>query len=1052
MTSCPSHIFRFPEVRVVEASAGSGKTYALAKRYIQLVFSQPLHQQNTPMRHVLAITFTNKAAFEMKRRILDFLKKMALGDLSAVEEETILKPLGLSAGQAQEKAFAIMEMLVHQYNYFQVQTIDSFINALLSGCAFKIGLSANFKIKTNALEYLEYGLDQMMDRALRDAETKKVFEKFLHQYLFLENKPNWFAKKDMLALLYGLYQQGNIYGQTFQSYPIEDKALLEQKMHILALMRELKSAAAEALDGRFVKSLDKFLSQYQAAFDVDRVSDYFAREDLPVKKKADAPRRADTLWQDIRKQLKTLCEEEALTVFDPYIEIFHELSREFEQKAKKDDLLFLEELNKKAKALFDEGAVTVEELYYRLATRFHHYLMDEFQDTSLLQWENLQMMVEEALSTGGSLFYVGDKKQAIYGFRGGEMKLFDSIQQQFRSFNVCREQLGRNFRSQKAIVEFNNTVFSPANLRRFIEAKQAFEQEKKKKDPVVFSENDFQALDNIFYSSRQAHLPQHDGGVVQVEVIENERKEDRDELVRLRVLAFIFEAQKRFRLKDIALLTRSNDEIELLTRWLMEEGISVQSERTMNIRENPVVRDLTALLEFLNSPIDNCAFARFILGGVFTSASGVSKEEIQRYLLGLRVKITTEKDFYIYRDFRVAHQELWESLLDDFFRQVGLYPLYELMISILKRFDVFARFPEHQGFVMRFLELIKEQEEDHTDVASFLESFENLQNEKLYVHMTDSDAVKILTIHKSKGLEFPVVIIPFLGMRIKVGAGGGVGQLSYILDFQEQRLQLMRIKEKYLKFSGQLREIWRDEYIRSFFYELNSMYVALTRASEELYVLVPHKTGNSFNPARFLIPEECFQMGTVSGRGYQEPEEAPRFFLPPPVYHDWLAYLKEEFLAGDKVFHRQAVLRGDLLHAILSFVGNLRDAEPQDMIDDAYKQAAAFYPQLKDKGEYKDIIYKFIQQEDIKPFFFVGDGDVFQEWEAVNPWGQTRRFDRMIVRPEDIWIADFKSARDSKADYAQQMQEYMLMAREIFPKKDIRGFLLYLDTGEAEEV
>ena len=621
MTSSPFEMFRFPEVRVVEASAGSGKTYALAQRYIHLLLNQPGDPQHTPMRSILAITFTNKAAFEMKRRILDFLKKIALEELSPSEEESLLKPLGLSRTQAREKAFRIMETLVQQYNYFQVQTIDSFINALLSGCAFKVGLSAHFKIKRNAFEYIEYSLDQMIDRAVRDPATRKVFENFLHQYIFLENKPGWFPKKDMLALLFGLYQQSNIYGQDFQSYPLADKELLEHKKAILGLMRSLKDQAGEGVDGRFLKSLEKFLTQYKGGFDIDRVSDFFAREDLPVKKNAELPDSVFRLWADIRGQLKTLCEEEALTVFDPYIEIFQHIKTDFEQKARKDDLLFLEELNKKAKALFDEGAVTVEELYYRLATRFHHYLLDEFQDTSLLQWSNLQMMVEEALSTGGSLFYVGDKKQAIYGFRGGEIQLFDGIQRQFSHFNVCREQLAKNYRSQKAVVDFNSLIFSPENLRRFIAAKEEFERDKKK-TPVVFTDKDFQMLENVYGTSQQSPVPGHDAGLVRVEMVVSDRKEVRDELIREMVVGRIEDAQRRFPFKNIALLARSNDEIELLTRWLTEAGIPVQSERTVNIRENALVQDLIWLLKFLHSPIDNCAFARFILGDLFSAASG----------------------------------------------------------------------------------------------------------------------------------------------------------------------------------------------------------------------------------------------------------------------------------------------------------------------------------------------------------------------------------------------------------------------------------------------
>ncbi|MFA5260774.1 MAG: 3'-5' exonuclease, partial [Candidatus Omnitrophota bacterium] len=812
----------------------------------------------------------------------------------------------------------------------------------------------------------------------------------------------------------------------------------------------LKEQASAALDGRFLKSLEKFLAQYQGGFDIDRVSDFFTREDLPVKKSAELPDSVYRLWADIRSHLKTLCEEEALTAFDPYIEIFQHIKADFELKARKDDLLFLEELNKKAKSLFDEGAVTVEELYYRLATRFHHYLLDEFQDTSLLQWSNLKMMVEEALSTGGSLFYVGDKKQAIYGFRGGEIQLFDGIQQQFSHFNVCQEQLANNYRSQQAIVEFNNRIFSIENLRRFIAAKEEFEEDKKK-TPVVFTEGEFQMLENVYGSSRQSHSPGREAGVVRVEIVVSDRKEDRDELIREMVVGRIEDAQRRFPLKDIALLTRSNDEIELLTRWLTEAGIPVQSERTVNIRENALVQDLIFLLKFLHSPIDNCAFARFIFGDLF-SACVRDKDVYQKYLLETRTKMAAEKDFVLYRDFRGRFPRVWDDMFDEFFRQAGLYPLYELMISILRRFDVFVHFPGQQGFVMRFLELIKEEEENYTDAGSFLEKFDDMEEEKLYVHMTDAEAVKILTIHKAKGLEFPVVVIPFLGMRIKIGAGGGVGQVSYVLDFKEQNLRLMRIKEKYLKYSGPLYDIWREEYVRAFLFELNSIYVALTRASEELYVFVPNKTGTGFNPAQFLFPEECMQTGEAARRDRKASRKGPRLLLPPPVYQDWLAYLKDEFLDGDKVLRRQAVLRGDIAHAVLSFIDNLEGENVEESVGLALRQARALYPQIGEGREYQTLVCRFVSDEQIRPFFYIKEGDVCREWETVDRQGQTRRIDRLILGSQEIWVADFKSSREPATDYFQQVRAYMHIVRELFPGKVVRGFLLYIDTCAAEEV
>ena len=227
-----ARLFQFPEVRVVEASAGSGKTYCLARRYIQLLLTSN-NSFPLPLRHILAITFTNKAAFEMKARILELLKKISLRQCSKTEEENILLPVGVDGNQASLITMGMMDDLICHYNFFQVQTIDSFINALLSGCAFKIGLTANFRIKTNSSEYLEHSLDELIDQAHRDKKILKVFEQFLNHYLYLENRMGWFPKKDMLGIMTAVYQQHNRYGLDYALGPIAQEDIIKLKRSIL---------------------------------------------------------------------------------------------------------------------------------------------------------------------------------------------------------------------------------------------------------------------------------------------------------------------------------------------------------------------------------------------------------------------------------------------------------------------------------------------------------------------------------------------------------------------------------------------------------------------------------------------------------------------------------------------------------------------------------------------------------------------------------------------------------------------------------------------------
>src|SRR3989338_5638629 len=297
-----------PHIYVVEASAGAGKTYALARRYVQLLFdSVPPHEQSA-FRNILAITFTNKAAFEMKERILEFIKTIALKKRSQEDMSVLLSSSSINREQASEKAFGMIEELLKNYNFFQVQTIDSFINALLSGCAFRVGLSANFKIKKDSRATLESSLDRLIDRSSKEEEIRKIFDNFLNQYLFLENRTGWFPKKDILSLVGSLFSKMNMLGFDYDQKSFSSSQILIMKKDIWALMNELKENIPKGTDSRFLKIFDGFLHQKGQGFDIDSVSDYFARDEFPLKKDYTLPPKVEGLWKDIRRQLQRLCE------------------------------------------------------------------------------------------------------------------------------------------------------------------------------------------------------------------------------------------------------------------------------------------------------------------------------------------------------------------------------------------------------------------------------------------------------------------------------------------------------------------------------------------------------------------------------------------------------------------------------------------------------------------------------------------------------------------------------------------------------------------------
>lgn len=1053
MNKPSSEIFTFPEVRVVEASAGSGKTFALAKRYLQLLLNPQADVRQLPIRHILALTFTNKAAFEMKERILEYLKLLASGEITAWLEDEILKPIGVDKASAAVKAGLIMEQIIHHYNFFQVQTIDKFINALLSGCAFKIGLTANFRIKTNSREYLERSLDELIEAAKRDKNLRRSFEEFLHHYLYLENRTGWFPKRDILAIVGTLFKQSNYYGLTYKEPTTTSEEVVKLKRSVLKDIKDLKEILPEDTHKSFENSLNNFLDKNVSGFDTESLSTYFAREELPVRKGGKIPSAVSKLWEKIRTAISELCHKESENLFSPYVQIYLKVESYLKNLAAKDDVLFLEQLNKKAAQLFDDDYVTVEELYYRLATRFHHYLIDEFQDTSRLQWHNLEKMAEEALSTGGSLFYVGDKKQAIYGFRGGEVGLFEAIKDEFSHFNVISQKLTKNWRSQKAVVEFNNTVFSADNLKQFLGTLEEHNLKSDKKAPVTFSDDDAGAIASIYENTLQGVKENCDGGYVCFEFIDADNKPERDEAIKEKVIACVHELKERYAFRDIAILTRGNRDIEELTSWLLEEGFPVESERTSNVKENALIKEIVAFLKFLESPIDNLAFADFILGDIFQKASGLKAEELHDFIFSRRDVIRAAKDNYLYMEFRAAYEKQWAGFIEEFFKNVGLYPLYELVVSIYYRLDCLKNFPKAQGYLMHVLEIIKNAEEDFPDLASFLSHFEELEGEELFVKVVDIDAIRLLTIHKAKGLEFPVVILPFLGIDVQVGSSADDNQQSFVLKKEDERIVLLKLKKNCLIFNDYLYQVHAEEYKKALLSELNNTYVALTRAKEELYGFIPKKVGASLNLVKYLLPENCYQSGHQLLKKAVEAKKSKDVImkLPASQCHDWIAYLKDEFLSEEELANRENRRRGELIHAIFSHIGSIKEGHADIVVKDALEKAALYYPYVDDWKDLGQLVLNVLQSKTLGKFFYAPDAQVLNETEIVNKFGQTKRIDRLIINKDAVWVIDYKSSRDETGKDIKQVKEYVELVSMLYAK-NVKGFIIYLDNLSVEEV
>jgi ATP-dependent helicase/nuclease subunit A len=1042
---------RSSQVYIVEASAGSGKTYALATHYIRLL----LDPSSTPKKieNILAITFTNKAAREMKERILDLLKKIALDKFADQEEEIrLISGLSINKKTAQEKSLKLMDYIIGNYNFFQVKTIDSFINMILLGCAYRLNLSANFKIKDNRRDYLAYSIDECINKANHDKKTRKLFDDFLNQYVYLKEKSSWFAKTDILGLMGALFYHANIYGGRFKKFDLKGKNIFQEKQKVLKLYKELSENLPEGVHGTFRKTIDNFVQKHSEKYDFGELkSKTLLGDEVQMRGAASVPTGVGRLWKQIRAMNSELAEKEASSLFNCYIDIFDLVYGAFREIASQDDVLFLEELNQQAHSLINENGITVPELYYQLASRLQHFLIDEFQDTSVLQWQNLYPMVVETLSTGGSLFYVGDKKQAIFRFRGGEVSLFDRIKDEFSAY-VKEDSLKINYRSQKEIVEFNNFIFSRDNLQRFLIAQQPEDNELKR-----FSPEDINDILAVFSGSRQEHNKDgfHEQGRVKVELIAAFDKEERNELIKQKLLELIesFKKERRFDLKDIAVLCRDNAEVELISGWLIEGKIPVESDKTLNIKNNYIIKELLVFIRFLNSPIDNLSFSAFILGDMFQKVTGTENAKIKDFLFAIKEKTSRQQGFYIYREFRKVFPGIWDDFIEDFFRRTGFVSLYELTIDIYNKFRVFKNFPDQQGFFMHFLQIIKDSEEECQGITDFLVYLEELDNFRLYVNSSDVDALRVTTIHKAKGLGFGVIVIPFLEFNIShLGASDMKIKVSYAVEPADDGLALLRLDTKYAQLSPRIRQVYEKEYKNTFIDELNTVYVSLTRAKNELYIFIPEGSEKTRNIASLLIPQDRFTRGAGQVYKSQIKDSVASMLIEPPEYKDWNCTLKEEFGDLNALKNRQKILRGKIFHEILASIGNLVQEDKDKQLKVGLAKAGLLSSFSGDLSSLETIIRKLLEQKTARKFFYVADGMVFQEKEILDRFGATKRIDRLIVKENEIWIVDYKTKGDDAVDYKGQLDGYKEIIKEIYPGKIVRCFIIFLEEAKIEEI
>jgi len=1053
----------FPHVLRVQASAGSGKTFLLACRFVQFLISAWIPRSH--VGNMVAITFTREATAEMRRRILDFLKGAAFGEAGTL---AALAPLlSMPVEELKQKAGSCVDELLRSYDLWQVRTIDSFLYQLVQSASHELGLSRQEEIETHETPLRAAAMDRILLRSSREPALWALLQDALGHYLHFQARAAWWPRDALLAALENLHSLENTYGLPIRPvrgkhFSVDRGGLQEAASDFLqaVAMRDckLKVNARKAIEAAGRGDLPRALSM--SVWTMDSALDLFL-------KGQDVPAEVAAAWGRMKALAEEYAEARARESVRPFLALLAPWSVELDELKTASRAIFFSDINRLTRRILSE--FVIPEVVFRLGERFYHFLLDEFQDTSRLQWRNLFPLLENALAEGGSLFCVGDAKQILYRWRGSDVEVFRHGPEGFLSLGeggLADLHLDYNWRSRVVLLDFVGKVFSTDNLARWL------------RDVTGPLSDGSRQILQVFSRVAQTVPPglgeEREGGLVCIEILEADGGADavrrcaRERLVEL----LRKEILPRRRPGDVLVLVRDNRDMEEFTAGLLGASIPVCSQRQLDVRRDPRVREFVEILRFLERPLDDRALAAAITGRILEDAWAVSSPEQSpwQWLEALRrggARETAASPLYL--ALQQDHPDFWQRCFESPFGSVGFLPSYDLASQLVRRLDLDARFPDHREAFRHLLEVLHTQESwTGGDLGSFLTWMESGPEEAFVLHYSPGlDAVRVMTIHGAKGLEAPVVVLPHVSLAARVE-----GPLK---EEDAGGLTLWDVTAGILKASPRLRRLYGEESLRAWCDELNVLYVGFTRAGEELHLFVPPKArGQKNRLLDLLVPvlgrETTARFGTA-GRVRPENESLRHTVAvpapgrarrgSPPRAWAWPGHLvrkSREFRAFISPERRRARSLGEAVHRVLAGVGCPAGCpcDPGAVRDMLESIAAAVLREefAAWKGDMDlDSAARTLCHPASRPLFWPdGPAEVWVEKEVADVSGELYRFDRLVRCGETFFLGEFKTGEGPGQNDIRQVTGYRELLASMYPEHRVRVVILLLDAGNAVEI
>ena len=1023
-----------PSFSIYDASAGSGKTYALVKEYLKIIL---VAKKNDAYRNILAITFTNKAVHEMKSRIVGSLSEFAKDKPNPKATDLMLdlsRDIQLSVSEIQTKSKQIIKHIIHNYAAFDISTIDKFTHKVIRAFAHDLNLPMTFEVTLDTENLLIEAVDAIIAQAGEDDILTNLLIDFTMQKT--DDDKSWDISREILETGRLLLNENNREEVThFQDKSITEFVEIKSKVAEACKVLENENAefAESALlliekNGIDTKSFSRgtFPNHLQSIADgkFNPKNKMFREfEDISINKTAKDGAIIENIIPELLQILDKVYKHfEKRDFYNAFLKnitplsLLNTVSNELAKIQKEQNVLSIAEFN--AIIYREIQNQPAPFIYERLGERYRHFFIDEFQDTSEMQWQNLIPLIDNATSSEfegekGTLMIVGDPKQSIYRWRGGKAEQFIELSKTHNPFNNPEKKLfhlDKNYRSYSEVIDFNNKLF-------------------------YFLSSEFTNLDYQDLYENHSHQKENSklGGYVNISFIPKPEKSedpdgsgedalDKNELYLLATLNTIEKAKKQgFDYQEIVILTRKRSQGIAIANYLTEQNIPLLSSETLMIQNSSDVQMIINVLKYLKNSADIEAKSYFLL----YIANHVQNELPVHEFIAKGKEKTQEEEF-----------EKWLTEFDISlsFQDVRKKSLYEAVEIIVSKF--LSKTLSGNSYIQYFIDIVLERDvRNQAGIADFLNYWEK-NGEKFSIPSPEGkNAVRIMTIHKSKGLEFPVVIMPF-------------ADEDYVrkpkdklwLDAEKETFGLPKVlidnSSAVENYGEEAALVYNQKKQEELLDNINVLYVALTRAEEQLYIisqfLEPNKEGEyPYNTASFFIKyligigvydpsimEYEFGNSEKLSEKIIEKNQVKTIPLISEILNPKSIKIaqREALMWGTN--QQEAIEYGNVIHEILSFVKTKSDVDLA--ILKALENGLITFIQ-------KEAVYKSIQEivnhSELENYFADGN-EILNEQTIIQKEGKTIKPDRMVLaKNNEVFLLDYKTGNHNPK-YQMQLENY----------------------------